>query len=287
LAVQVMKYKFEDPHDQHHQDHDEEEIQRSFPVGHGTTISSEAREYFLSDEYKRKCISAMGVQDIIDLILCSPTVQLRPSSTNTPIRIKRINTRPTLNLTFTRDQQLVTYKGLVLNRMGSPQRLNETKIMEHVFKVLGIEVLGAIREPGMAEGGDFYPMGPDLSMIGVGLRTNQYAVDTMMKNDWFGTRRVAVVRDCFDMNQQRMHLDTIFNVCGDNVCTLLDSVIGDSKIRRLVTEYTQDATGKYQVTQKDIEFSNYLKKEGYHVIPVTNTQQEAYGLNYLNLKYTI
>lgn len=276
--MEIMKYKLDE--DDHEED---EEIQRSFP--HIEKLVTKDQTYYLSDDYKKECISAMGTNDLIDLILTNPQVILKPSSINTPLRMKRINAKPLMNLIFTRDQQLVTNKGLVINRMGSPQRLMETKIMEHCFNVLGVNILGRIKEPGLIEGGDFFPAGDDLCFIGTGLRTNQHAIDTMLKNDWFGTRRVAVVEDKDDLSQQRMHLDTIFNICGDNVCTMLDTVIGEkSTIKRVVTEYTIDSNpGRYYISQKGVEFSEYLKQEGYLIIPVTNEQQEAYGLNYLNL----
>lgn len=43
-------------------------------------------------------------------------------------------------------------------------------------------------------------------MSQVGLRSNMYAVNYMMERDLFGTRKVAVVKDYFDQDQQRMHL---------------------------------------------------------------------------------
>lgn len=191
---------------------------------------------------------------------------------------------PNLNLTFTRDQQIVTPRGVVINRMGSQQRLPETIIMKFCFEKLGIPIIGEVQEPGLLEGGDYYSAGNDLCLIGTGLRTNMLAVESGLKSDWFGTTRVAVVRDLFDCDQQRMHLDTVFNICGDNVCTMLEDIMGSqSLIRRLVTEYTKDSKGHYVITKRDIEFSEYMRREGYEIIAMTQKQQEAYGLNYLNL----
>jgi arginine deiminase len=42
--------------------------------------------------------------------------------------------KPLLNLTFTRDQQIVTNRGLVISNMGSLQRKRETQIMKYCFK---------------------------------------------------------------------------------------------------------------------------------------------------------
>jgi arginine deiminase len=63
--------------------------------------------------------------------------------------------KPLLNLTFTRDQQIVTNRGLVIANMGSLQRKRETQIMKYCFKKLGLQVLGEIESPGLLEGGDF------------------------------------------------------------------------------------------------------------------------------------
>lgn len=65
----------------------------------------------------------------------------------------------------------------------------------------GLPVLGEISDGGYLEGGDFFPAGQDLCFIGVGLRSNLDACMELMKNDWLGTRRVAIVKDDFDQNQ--------------------------------------------------------------------------------------
>ena len=62
---------------------------------------------------------------------------------------------------------------------------------------------GAVRAPGYLEGGDFCPASVDLCFVGVGLRSNMIAVQQLMDEDLFGSRRVAVVRDDFEQNQVR------------------------------------------------------------------------------------
>jgi len=242
------------------------------------------QKYLLTDDYKRECLSTMGVNDLIDIILLGPTVRLVPSSTNTPMRLERLGMRPLLNLTFTRDQQIVTNRGLVICNMGSLQRHQETKILKFCFEKLGYEILGEIQSPGIIEGGDFLVGGADICYVGEGLRTNPDAIRQMLDNDWFGTRRVAVVHDYFDCDQQRMHLDTYFNICSHNCCVMLETVMGESSpLRRVVTEYTKNEHGKYEISRFDVEFSTFIKEEGYYIIPVTERQQELYGINFLNI----
>lgn len=61
--------------------------------------------------------------------------------------------------------------------------------------------MGEIEEPGFLEGGDYFAAGEDLSLVGVGLRSNQEACDQLMQRNWLGTDRLAVVRDDFEQHQ--------------------------------------------------------------------------------------
>lgn len=61
--------------------------------------------------------------------------------------------------------------------------------------------MGEIREPGFLEGGDFFPAGRDLALVGVGLRSNFEACQQLMDEDLLGVRRLAVVRDENEMHQ--------------------------------------------------------------------------------------
>ena len=64
-------------------------------------------------------------------------------------------------------------------------------------------MVGKIEESGFLEGGDFFPCGQDLAMLGIGLRSNMEACQQLMDKDLLGTNRFAVVRDDFDRNQVR------------------------------------------------------------------------------------
>ena len=47
-----------------------------------------------------------------------------------------------------------------------------------------------------------------------------------MAEDAFGTTRVGVVVDKFDMNQDRMHLDTVFNIASPTLCVMVGVDVG-------------------------------------------------------------
>ena len=72
-----------------------------------------------------------------------------------------------------------------------------------------------------------------------------------------------------------MHLDCVFSILGDDVCLMLEEMMGeDSPTRRLVDEYSRPEPGKpYELSRQGIEFSAYMRENGYHIIPVAGADQ--------------
>merc|ERR1739848_178948 len=127
--------------------------------------------------------------------------------------------------------------------------------------------------PGYLEGGDFFPAGKGLCFVGVGLRSNEAAVLQLMDKDYFGTDRVAIVKDLFEKNQDRMHLDCVFSILSDDCVLMLEDMMGEkSDTRRLVDEYTVGEGGKYTKTRSDVEFSRYLSEKGYNIVNLGNSR---------------
>lgn len=245
---------------------------------------AEADRKYVSDAYKREVIEHMSVPQLIDTIMINPTVRITPSYRDTGLTAT-YTFQPLSNLVYTRDQQITTCKGIVMGRLRSPQRLRECMVMRFCFKKLGLPVVGEILHPGYLEGGDFFPCGADLAMAGIGLRSNMEACQMLMDGDLLGTRRFAVVRDDFDRQQDRMHLDCVFSIISDTCCIMLEDIMGDaSPTRRLVDEYVRDpATGKYSLNRSGVEFSQFIRDEGYSIIPIKHEDQLAYACNVLNL----
>ena len=246
-------------------------------------LVDEDRKY-VSDEYKREVVEHMSVPQLIDTIMTNPTVRITPSYRDTGLTAS-YTFQPLSNLVYTRDQQITTCKGIVMGRLRSPQRLREVVVMKFCFTKLGLPVVGEIHNPGYLEGGDFFPCGQDLAMLGIGLRSNMAACQQLMDGDLLGTRRFAVVRDDFDQQQDRMHLDCVFSIISDNCCIMLADIMGeDSPKRRLVDEYVRDATtGKYSLNRQGVEFSQFIRGEGFQIIPVKHEDQLQYACNVLNL----
>jgi hypothetical protein len=72
-----------------------------------------------------------------------------------------------------------------------------------------------------------------------------------------------------------MHLDCVFSILGDDCCLMLDEMMGpESPSRRLVDEWTRSAAdGRYECTRRDVEFSEFMREEGYHIIPIAAADQ--------------
>lgn len=243
----------------------------------------EKDRHYLSDAYKRTVLEHMSVPQLIDTILTNPTVHLAPSYRDTGLTAT-YSFEPLSNLVYTRDQQITTCRGIVMGRLRSPQRSLEVSLMRFCLQKLGLPVVGEIAEGGFLEGGDFFPAGRDLALLGIGLRSNFSACQQLMDRDLLGTRRFAVVRDDFEQHQDRMHLDCVFSILSDNVCIMLEEMIGaDSPTRRLVDEYAKGPDGKYALTRQGVEFRQYMVDNGYHIIPIKSKHQLEYGCNCLNL----
>ena len=246
---------------------------------------SEADAFYLGDDYKRRVLEHMSIAQLIDTLLINPTVDLRPSGRDTGLTAT-YEFQPLSNLVYTRDQQVTTAGGVVMGRLRSPQRALEVDLMAFCFHKLGLPVLGAIRAPGFLEGGDFFPAGPGLALLGVGLRSNEDAAVQLMEADWLGgVATLAVVRDDHDQAQDRMHLDCVFSLLGDDVCLMLADMMGEaSPTKRTVDEWVRDpGTGKYALASTGTEFAAFMRGRGFHIIPVPAVDQLAYGCNCLNL----
>lgn len=253
--------------------------------------TEEPDEYYVSDVYKRAVIEAMGVEQLVDVVFTNPTISVTRSLRDTGF-VASYSFSPLSNIVFVRDQQITTRRGIVMARLRSPQRQRETDILEFCFRKLGLDIVGRVPSPGFLEGGDFFPLGEGLCLVGIGPRSDWTAVKYLMERDILGTERVAVVRDDRERRQERMHLDTVFNVVGEKVCVMLDEMMGaGSETRRVVDVYARDwdevrkakAVGGYVLVRKDVEFAGFMREEGFEIIAVGGSEQLKYGCNLLNV----
>ena len=264
---------------------------------------SSYEEYYLysSDEYKEKTLKKFSKKNLMNVILSRPTLTLKHTETDTFIVSTSINFNPLGNLIFCRDQQITTKKGVVIGKTRTSQRKYEHIIMKQVFKNLNVDIIGEIKE-GYLEGGDFFVARENLSMLGIGLRTNVQAGNYLMENDLLGTRYMALIYDENDKDQQRMHLDTYFNILNDNNAVVIDfEEVGkkeNKKIDRKVYYFDNDNSakeiksdinditnkvGEYKLIKIYENFYKFLDDMKFNYIKITHQEQKEYMINFLNI----
>lgn len=84
-----------------------------------------------------------------------------------------------LDSIYVRDASIACDRGLILCRMGKPQREEEPAAQEAAFRALGLNVLGTIQPPGRIEGGDVAWLDARTLAAGRGYRTNDQGIAQM------------------------------------------------------------------------------------------------------------
>ena len=236
-------------------------------------------------------LNELDLDDLVNIIFCQPIIEISSCDINTGLKIEYIKSKPVGNMVFCRDQQITTKKGVIIGHLNSKQREFETEIMKLVFNNLNINIIGEVPNNCYLEGGDFIPLNNNLCLLGIGLRTNLNAAYYLMDNDLLGTDRFAIIIDKYDQNQDRMHLDTVFNVINQDTVIVLDfdsvpQQQNDEKkdFNRTVNIYQKNTFNKYELIITDLNFYDFLKKEGfYNIIKVNHEQQLKYIINFLNV----
>lgn len=258
-------------------------------VDYEYNLKEKERENFkniISEEYKLSNIRKFNREELVDIIYTRPIVKLEIDEDSKSLIVVENTIRPLGNLCFTRDQQIVTDKGIVMAKMQSQVRQGEVFLMKKFWKeYLRVKDVHSIKE-GKLEGGDWIPLG-NIAFLGIGLRTCFSAAHQLMREKLISYPTFILVIDEDDQSQQRMHLDTIFNIVNNNTAVLLDSVINRTH-GRYVEVYCRDEFGNYKVNE------NYYKMDFYKflidilkftIIPVTEQQQSEYIINFLNMGY--
>lgn len=270
LAAQSLTYKFE---------------------GNPDFLTPRELESF-SERYKREsALCGKSASELTSVILTRPTVVLTKDAPDSVLAVESIRMYPLSNLVFSRDQQIVTARGLVLGNLCTPQRAPESVLMRKCFEIMGVPIAGAIggiQNPGFEdatlEGGDFLPMSEDLAFLGVGVRTSYSAARQLMEQDLLGARRLAVVLDTKDRSQDRMHLDTIFNIVDEHNVVLWEYAMTRPDKERVVDLYVLDSeSGKYKLEREKVPFAQFLRDEGFNIIVATDKEQVEYLINFLSL----
>jgi arginine deiminase len=271
-------------------------------------------QYYMSDDYKMSVIRKLDSDQLVDMILSQPTFKLRYTEINTNVEFVDISFKPLGNLIYVRDQQIITQKGVLMGKFNAYVREIESGIMRKVFENIGVKIIGEVPNGALLEGGDFMILRPDLAVLGIGMRTNFEAAIYLMENDLIGCDRLALIIDDNDYAQERMHLDTFFNILKDKTVILLDfhslGLKNNKPMHRRVVVYEKDKEnferknsgdknkdidfiknleiesqtyGNYRLKEKFDCFDDYLIKENFKICYCSLSQQLDYITNFLNV----
>jgi arginine deiminase len=242
----------------------------------------------------------MSDDQLVDCVLTKPLFTLKKSKKNTFVETRRISFTPLGNLIYVRDSQIATQKGIVIGNSESDLRRSEKIVIKKVLENINANMIGHMPDGSFLEGGDFFTLRSDLAMLGIGIRSNFEAAKYLMENDFIGCDRLALCIDTDDLDQERMHLDTFFNVLGDKGVILIDfddlSRIKGKKINRKIQIYSKKEEeilsrgrlddkeyGEYCLIQEFESIYDFLDRYGFNYIKCSVAQQEDYIFNFLNI----
>jgi len=233
--------------------------------------------------HKEMTINTLNPFDLVKIIIERPTLKFtRDMSINDDdSKIKSsLKFEAQGNLCYTRDQQIVTDRGIVLGKHMNESRKYENSIIKFAYEKMGITPLYEVTGKGRLEGGDYIPAG-DFTLIGEGLRTNKTGIEQLLKNEVFGFDEVVVVKDPYkDMNQ--MHLDTYFNIIGRNKAIILDQRMKE-KHRPKIKVYKKKDNGFYELEKrKNDDFIEFITKEKrFDLYEVEYNEEKNFSVNVL------
>ncbi len=171
------------------------------------------------------------------------------------------------NAFFTRDTGTVTKLGAIIGRMAKPCRAAEPIIMMEALKRIGVPITLKVEAPATFEGGDAVWLGEETLMIGYETRTSEDAVNQIAKLV-LGKAAEKVI--AVPLTKDRVHLD--------GTLMILSKEVAVSRVEGIST-YPSKIYSKEGV--KLINLLNWLEKQGYEVIRVSNRDDRLFGANLL------
>jgi len=236
-------------------------------------------------EFEQNC-KYYDILHFFYILLMDPLIQISKGTGTRNVALNVIQRQPLANLYFMRDQQFVTDQGIVICRMAKPARRRETEVTKFLWEeVLGLPILHEMEAPATIEGGEFLPMG-DFALVGIGDRTNQAAIDQLLKLP-LGYKEIGVVHQPLHPlipsskpdPMINMHLDTYFNVDGKDVVVGSELLLKQAK----VDVYHNEGEGVFVKDPTEKNLYEYIWDMGFDVINITTLEQMSYASNFLCL----
>ena len=98
---------------------------------------------------------------------------------NCEIHYLPVDEEASIDSIYTHDPCLISNKGAIFSRMGKKDRSAEPALMENYLNSIGIPTLGAIKHPGILEGGDIVWIKDRVIAVGEGYRSNSEGINQL------------------------------------------------------------------------------------------------------------
>ena len=141
---------------------------------------------------------------------------------------------PIPNTLFQRDPSCWIYGGVTVNPMFWPARMPETLLQRAIYKFHPMFTKQDFRiwwgdsdedfAAASIEGGDVMPIGKGVVLIGMGERTNRFAVGQVASALFKHGAATRVIACLMPKSRAAMHLDTVFTFCDRDVVTTFREV---------------------------------------------------------------
>ncbi|RPI48618.1 MAG: hypothetical protein EHM55_25280, partial [Acidobacteria bacterium] len=140
----------------------------------------------------------------------------------------------TLDSIYARDASVAGADGIILGRMGKPQREGEPALQELELRRRGYPVAGAIAPPGQIEGGDLVWLDARTLAIGLGARTNPEGIRQLrvLLGDSFDEVIVVPLPD-YPGQHDVMHLMSLISPVDTDLAVVYSPLLPDAFRRRL------------------------------------------------------
>lgn len=186
---------------------------------------------------------------------------------------------PLPNTQFTRDTTSWIYGGVTLNPMFWPARRQETLLTTAIYKFHPM-FTGQVKvwwgEPdknfGKAtlEGGDVFPIGNGVVLIGMGERSSAQAITQLAKRLFDENAAKRVIVAALPKTRSAMHLDTVFTFCDRDLVNIFPGVV--------------DGISSFSLRPDESKSSGLDIR--YEEKPFVDVVAEALGLNQLRIVKT-
>jgi N-dimethylarginine dimethylaminohydrolase len=182
-----------------------------------------------------------------------------------PDSLNYIAYRP--NMTYTRDLASVFSSGAVLMGPHLKGRKGDQEMLGRAFRKLGIPVIGAIDPPGFLEGGGVTMIGDDTAVASLCDRANECGTRAL--------RELVLGKDVryfleVPLPFGNIHIDGVFMVLDEQL-----ALIHPETFRVFPCRLYE--AGK--IDFKHVMFEEFLDKQGFKLIPITNEERRGGHLN--------